>query len=378
MELVVFQSNLTLKGGAERVVFEIAKHYGARIYTAEYEKEKTFPEFKELEVNIIGKKTGILGNGRAAQGFSYGTAFYNYDLKGDYDVINAHVAPSHWIRNKNERVLWYCHTPLREIYDLYKFRMSMRSPLKRPLYAVGARFVRRMDRKVVHEVEMILANSENTNGRIKKYLGRDDAVVLPGAIDYREFVSGEYGKYFFYPSRFSPNKRQDFAIKAFEIFKKRKKGYKLIIAGDLSQDKFYLEYFDRVRSEAGRVGDVIIKKAITKKEMLELYQGCLAVLYPPINEDYGLVPLEAGAAEKPVIAVNEGGPRITVLDKKTGYLISDENEMAERMLELANDTGLAERMGREGRKNVVQNYSWKHFFEEFDRYLQKVKNWKHE
>ena len=52
-------------------------------------------------------------------------------------MINAHMAPSHWVRNKNERTLWYCHTPLRDIYDLYHYRMSMRKPYMRPVYMAG-------------------------------------------------------------------------------------------------------------------------------------------------------------------------------------------------------------------------------------------------
>ena len=52
--------------------------------------------------------------GRVSQGLNYGLSFYNFKIKEDYDVINAHIAPSHWIRNRNERVLWYVHTPLRD------------------------------------------------------------------------------------------------------------------------------------------------------------------------------------------------------------------------------------------------------------------------
>ncbi|MDE1870142.1 MAG: hypothetical protein KGH71_04125, partial [Candidatus Micrarchaeota archaeon] len=64
---------------------------------------------------------------RASQGMRAGYTFYNLKIKEDYDVINAHTSPSEWIRHKNPRVLWYCHTPIREVYDLYKFRMQNRA-----------------------------------------------------------------------------------------------------------------------------------------------------------------------------------------------------------------------------------------------------------
>ncbi len=373
MKLVITQANLVLRGGAEKVVLEIAKHYDAKIYTAEYDKNATFGGFADLDIDVIGKRTSFWGGSRAGQGLNYGTAFYNYLVKEDYDVINAHVAPSHWIRKRNERVLWYCHTPLREVYDLYDFRMSLRPSYKRPIYAAGARLVRQIDRRVVKDIELILANSNNTKGRISKYLHREDAEVLGGGIDYKEWHTGDYGKYFLYPSRISPNKRQEYAIAAFESFKRRKHGYKLIIAGNVSQDKFYLDYYEKVKKIAKGVGDVKIVNDPSDDAMRRLYAGALCVLYTPINEDYGLVPLEAGASEKPVIAVNEGGPKSTVVDGKTGYLVNSTDEMAMRMVDVAEDKKLAEKLGEAGRKNVIENYSWKVFFERFDRYLSKVK-----
>ncbi|MDE1811218.1 MAG: glycosyltransferase, partial [Candidatus Micrarchaeota archaeon] len=78
------------------------------------------------------------------------------------------------------------------------------------------------------------------------------------------------------------------------------------------------------------------------------------------------------ASGKPIIAVNEGGPRETVVDGKTGYLTSTPAEMAARMREVAEDSSLAERLGRNGRKRVISNYSWGSFFKGFDRELNKV------
>ncbi len=377
MKMVMVQSNLTLKGGAERVVLKIAQHYGATVYTAEYDPANTFPEFSDLDVSVIsrGKLPRLIPYGRAAQGISYGSAFYGFKVPGDYDVINAHMAPSHWARNRNERMVWYCHTPLREVYDMYKYRQSKRELYKRPLYAAGAAVVRTIDRRITGEIELILANSENTKSRISKYLGRGDAEVLNGGVDYKEYSNGGDGRYFLYPSRISPNKRQEYAIKAFRIFQKRKKGnnYKLILAGPVSKDPFYKGYYDRIVRFASSAGNVKVIGAVDDATLKGLYSRATAVLYPPIDEDYGLVPLEAMASGKPVIAVNSGGPKETIADRSTGFLVGSEEEMAERMLAVADSPSLSEDMGRAGVARIRKYYSWERFFRRFDRGLAKVR-----
>ena len=374
MKLVMTQANLTMKGGAERVVLKIAQHYKAPVYVAEYDKSKTFEEFGDLDVRVIAGSGNILPYGRAIQGLRYGLSFYNYKMDEDYDVINAHIAPSHWIRNRNERVLWYCHTPLRDIYDLYDYRMSLKKPHQKIVHGLGASVVKRIDQGVVRNIESIFANSKNTKARISKYLHRDDAMVLGGGIDYKKYFSNGTEKYFFYPSRISPNKRQDYVIRAFKAFRRNKaaKGYKLMLAGSVSKDPFYHNYYlEMVRMIDGDP-DIKVLVDVTEERLRDLYSKAAGVLYAPVNEDYGLVPLEAMASKKPIIAVNEGGPKETIINGKTGFLVNNETEMAERMAWVAEKPSLANAMGRNGRKLVEKKHSWAAFFREFDRGLKKV------
>ena len=375
MKLIITQANLTLKGGAERVVLKIAQHYDAKVYTAEYDPKKTFEGFADVDVETIGKSgiSKILPYGRASQGLNYGLSFYNFKIKEDYDAINAHIAPGHWIRNRNERVLWYVHTPLRDVYDLYQYRLSLKKIHQKPTYMLGTRAVKLIDQSVVRKIEGLIANSKNTQSRIEKYYGRHDSTVLGGGIDYKEYSNGGDDNYFFYVSRFSPNKRQDYAIEAFAEFKKRtKRKCELVIAGAVSRDKFYYDYYLRVVEMAKRVGDVKIIADPSDLAVRKLYSNCTAALYTPINEDYGLVPLEAMASGKPIITVNEGGPKETVTNGKTGYLVNSPEEMATRMNSIFEDRNLAERIGRNGRATVIKNYSWAGFFKEFDKKLKKV------
>jgi glycosyltransferase involved in cell wall biosynthesis len=375
LKLIITQANLTLKGGAERVVLKIAQHYKAKIYTAEYDPKNTFEGFRDLDIEVIGKQGMLkaMPYGRASQGLNYGLSFYGLRLRDDYDVINPHMAPSHWIRKNNPRVLWYCHTPLRDVYDLYHYRLSLKKLHEKPVHIIGTRFVKMIDQGVVRDIERIVANSYNVRSRIIKYYGRKDATVLGGGIEYKDFRKGEDEKYFLYPSRISPNKRQDFAIRAFANFKRDVKGYKLIIVGPVSQDKFYQSYYSKISALGNAIGNVEIITQVNDSTLNKLYSNCTAVLYPPLNEDYGLVPLEAMASYKPVIAVNDGGMRETIDDRKNGILINSIEEMSSAMKEVAENPHFAKELGKNGRDNVVKHYSWNRFFKEYDKILAQVK-----
>jgi len=369
------QSSLTIRGGDARVVLKIAQHYKAKIYTAEYSPNKTFEGFRDLDVEVIGKQ-GLLKAmpyGRVSQGLNYGLSFYGLKIKEDYDVINAHIAPSHWIRKNNERVLWYCHTPLRDVYDLYNYRMAQKKLHQKAVHMVGTRAVKMLDQGVVKDIEKIVTNSYNVRSRVIKYYGRKDATVLGGGIEYENFKAGDDYKFFFYPSRISPNKRQDYAIRAFAHFKRQVKGYKLVIAGPVSQDKSFQGYYTKIAVLAREIGDVEIISDMKDTRLSRLYSNCTAVLYPPLNEDYGLVPLEAMASHKPVIAVNDGGARETIENKKTGLLVNSIEEMGNAMREIAEHPALAKEMGKNGRERVEKYYSWKRFFLKYDKVLKEVK-----
>ncbi len=371
--MIVAQPYLNLMGGAEKVVLNIAQHYDAKIYTLEYKPSTTFEGFRNLDVEIIGKKIPLSEHlpYRASQGLNYGFNFYNLKVKEDYDLINAHISPSEWIRHKNERVLWYCHTPPREVYDLYATRMKNRSYKQKVLYAVLASSYRFVASNIVKQIEGIATNSENTRSRIMKNFSRNAAVINPG-VDYKEFYNKGAEKFFLYPSRIIPNKRQDFAIDAFAKFVRKSglKNYKLIIAGALSKDKEHQQYFEKLKSK--NVPGVAFKVNVGEKELHNLMSRCTAVLFAAINEDFGYVPVEAMASSKPVISVAEGGPSETVVNGKTGYLVNSPEEMADKMQYVVEHPDVAEQMGAEGRKRVIEKYSWESFFRKFDRLAAKV------
>ncbi len=202
MKLLLVQPYLNLRGGVERVILKIAQHYDAEIYTLEYNKAQTFEGFDGVNVQIIGKDVPLADKlpYRASQGLRYGYNFYNMRIKEEYDVINSHISPSEWIRHKNERVVWYCHTPPREVYDLYETRMQNRSYRQKLLYAALVGTYKLMSRGITKKIEEIATNSNTTKARIEKYYGREAKVINPG-IDAKDFQNDGDDSYFFYPSR---------------------------------------------------------------------------------------------------------------------------------------------------------------------------------
>ena len=120
---------------------------------------------------------------------------------------------------------------------------------------------------------------------------------------------------------------------------------------------------------AGNSGDVIFKRDPTESELLEAYRSSYCLLFPSLNEDWGMTPLEAMSFGKPVIAVNQGGPKESVVDGVTGYLVSPEpGAFADAMARLAGDPKLTRELG-EAATDRVQMYDWSHFVERFDAYL---------
>ncbi|MCX8200151.1 MAG: glycosyltransferase family 4 protein [Candidatus Micrarchaeota archaeon] len=373
MDVVLLQPFLHARGGLEKVVMEIARRYNPVIYTYRYVPDNTFAEFKQFDIRIVKPQITIPASvlsERVKWAIQSGEAFYSLKVKDDYDVINAHGTPSEWARNRNARMLWYCHTPNREAFDLYEWRMRQRGVIGKAVFWASIQFYKHFEREVVPKIEKIVTNSKNSQARIRKYLNRDSDIISPG-ITVSNYKNNGYKKYFFYPSRITPEKRFELAIEAFRKSGLHSKGYKLVIAGSLIPGRSEHEaYLHKIKQLIDGLGEIRVN--VPYLELLELYSNCTAVLFTPVDEDFGIVPLEAMASEKPVVAVDEGGPRETILHEKTGFLCKSTDEMATCMGLLASDITLVEKMGRAGRKHVAQNFTWDLFFREFDKALRDV------
>lgn len=361
MDIVITHNMLTSRGGAEKVILEIAEKFEpVAIYVLKYDPEGTYPEFSEFNVVEMGalRFQNLLGPLAAAR-------FSRLKLKEDYDVVNAHWSPSHWVRNRNPHCVWYCHSPSRAVYDLYDYRMKQFSlPMKFGHYFYSNAF-RRIDWSVCSKMDHIFANSRNVKKRVSEYLGADSEVLYPG-VDFELYGCKDYKKYFFCPGRIDPTKRIEYVISAFNEFRKKHPEFKLVIAGSL--DPKFQGYYNHLRSIFD--GEILLN--VDSKKMDELYSNCYCVLFAGMNEDFGITPLEGMASFKPVISVNEGGPKETIVDGETGYLVDGVSVMFEKMSYLADNFDVVERVGKVGRKRVVDMFSWNRFLKRFGEVCRRV------
>jgi starch synthase len=115
----------------------------------------------------------------------------------------------------------------------------------------------------------------------------------------------------------------------------------------------------RVEAERGRL--VWIAEMVPRAEVIKLYSGAAVFICPSVYEPFGLVNLEAMACETAVVATNVGGIPEIVVEGATGFLVgpTDAAELADRVNKLLRDPELAARMGRAGRRRVLDRFSWK-------------------
>lgn len=205
----------------------------------------------------------------------------------------------------------YCHTPMRYVWDRFEDYFG-NGPSARLLYGPMAHLLRRWDRRSSKRVDHFVANSAYVAERIRRYYGRDVGAVIPPPVDTDFFTPAKGGEsdgdYFLVVSALVPYKRVDLVLEAF-----RNRPEPLVVAGS-GPSRAMLERL------AGP--NVRFRGFVADDELRELYRGCRAVLLPGV-EDFGIVPLEAQACGKPVVALGEGGAVETVLDGETGVLFPD-------------------------------------------------------
>ncbi|KAJ6417100.1 hypothetical protein OIU84_002904 [Salix udensis] len=148
----------------------------------------------------------------------------------------------------------------------------------------------------------------------------------------------------------------------------------LTIAGGYdSRLRENVEYLDELKHLAAREGvssQISFITSCSTAERNKLLSQCLCVIYTPKDEHFGIVPLEAMAAHKPVIACNSGGPVETVKDAETGFLCDPNPEdFSLAMAKVIQDPQMASRMGGEARKHVAESFSTKIFGQHLNQYL---------
>jgi glycosyltransferase involved in cell wall biosynthesis len=235
-----------------------------------------------------------------------------------YDLVlsSSHCVAKSVITPGRARHLCYCHTPMRyawEQFDAYFGRQRVglvQSTLLRPILAGLARW----DRATSGRPDAYLTNSRHVASRIRRYYTRDATVVYPPVDTVFYHPDGTApGDHALVVSALVPYKRIDRAIEACALA-----GLPLKIVGT-GPDEASLRRLAR--------GDVEFLGNRSDEEIRDLYRGA-AVVVMPGEEDFGIVPLEAQACGRPVVALGCGGALETVVDGTTGILVQEESAAA--------------------------------------------------
>ena len=224
----------------------------------------------------------------------------------DFSKFDLIISSSHCVAKgakpgKNGLHICYCHTPMRYVWEMYDeyFGKEKAGLLTRTAMSIFAPLLRKWDVLSSRRVHYYIANSYNVARRISQYYNRKSDVIHP-PVDTSLFQLSETDKdYFLIVSALVPYKKVEIAIEAFNQI-----GKKLLIIGTGPESENLKSIAKENIEFLGWRGD---------DELAKFYAGCRALLFPGV-EDFGIVPLEAMACGKPVIAFGKGGALETVIN----------------------------------------------------------------
>lgn len=316
MKIAIVCDFLTKMGGAQKVLLALHQLYpDAPIHCLLYDEKGTNRQFKDCEIrpSSLQKLPALLRLRPKFLISRFTKAIEEFDFSKYDIVISINDSFSHGVITKPETYhLCYCNTPTRYLWDWHAEYLAE----NKIGYNIKGLFVQKLlhkqriwDRVSADRVDHFIANSENVKSRIKKYYRRDaDVVYPPVEVADIKMATEEPKNYFLIVSRLEPYKKIDLAILACNKLKK-----KLIIVGNGSAKK-YLEKIAGPTVEFSGWKD--------NAEVIQYYQNTKAFIFPG-EEDFGITPVEAMAAGRPVIAFGKGGTLESVIEGKTGLFFKD-------------------------------------------------------
>lgn len=339
------------KGGAENAVFEISRRLKKEgiivdLYTTiPINKAKKNYFYKVYHYNFY-KRIWLGRNWRRRLYKDTLEMLHLYFLhkkiakdidRRKYDIafINAslYIESPFILRFIKTKTIFYCHDPHdRLVYDKLN-EIPFNIGMLRIIYEKIIRLIRKwLDRNNFQKADYLFANSFYSQKTIKKTYGRESKVVYLG-VDAKKYSS-----------------------------KKREKKFDVLYIGSTSEfDGFRL--FLRVCSLLPK--KVVVRSILADQEWLtserlnEEYNLSRVVLALGVREPFGLIPIEAMSCSVPVIAVDEGGYKETVVDGATGFLVKKDSKIiVNKIMYLLNNQNIASEFGKNARKTVEEKWSW--------------------
>jgi len=301
MEIAFVCDWLTGMRGGEKCLKAICELYPeANIFTLAYYPEKFNGEFENhtIHTSFIQRLPGNGHNFRrylplfpkAIESFNFGS--YDLVVSFSHCVAKGAIVPEHIPH------ICYCHTPARYAWHMRETYLAGMNPLKRSVFSFALNQLKKWDIATANRVNYFIANSQHVQQRIDCCYNRDSQIVYPPVNVARFTISRSHHDYYLVLSAMVPYKCIDLAILAFN-----KNGRRLIVAGSGPE-------YSRLKALAKTNVEFVVHPDDRMVE--QLYGGCHALIFPG-EEDFGIVPLEAQACGKPVIAYAKGGALETII-----------------------------------------------------------------
>ena len=308
MGIAIFHDHMSFIGGGERSILTLADALDADLYVTDLDPELPgrmgFPQVRVTELKKV-PKTPLLRQTQQAKAFHHAEipAHDGYVFSGNWAIAAAETHTPN---------LWYCYTPARVFYDLEAAFLADLGPARRVAARTWIKRTRPKYEANVAHVQRIVSISQNIAARVRRYLHRDSDVVYP-PVDVSRYRFSRIGDFWLSVTRLSHEKRVGLQVEAFRTLPDER----LVIAGGAQvgvDARAFRRSLDPPRN-VEFVGEV------DETKLRELYANCRGLVVTSQAEDFGLTPIEAMAAGKAVLAVDEGGYRESLVPGKTGWLV---------------------------------------------------------
>jgi glycosyltransferase involved in cell wall biosynthesis len=316
MRVALVHDYLNQYGGAERVLEALHDLYpDAPVYTSIYDPEAMPATYRawDIRTSFMQRLPGWRTHFRRYF-LLYPAAFESFDLSG-YDLIisSSSAYAKGIIPPPHAYHICYCHTPMRFAWRTrdYVEREAI-GGLQATLLPLLLTYVRLWDVVSAGRVDAFIANSREVAGRIQRYYNRS-ATIIPPPVDLPYYMDAPDDAFYLAGGRLVPYKRLELAVEAFRVL-----GLPLKIFGAGR---------DRAALEALAAPNIEFLGHVSEDQRRDLFARCRAFIFPGA-EDFGITPLEAMAAGRPVIAYAAGGALDTVIDGATGRFFTQQTAAA--------------------------------------------------
>lgn len=383
MRVSLYYPWVYLTGGPERIIVELTarSRHQWTILTNRYEPENTFRDLNRVKI-IEMPRVSVRRTFRHAAAAGLRIALQKLPLNGSDALVVLSEGLGDFVVARNDRIptACICLTPLRAAFDtdyqsVYLKMHGNGAWRQAALHGAGGLY-RMMTRAAWRRYHRVFALSGEVRRRIR--LGglcpEEKVEVLHPGVDTSRFTpSDTFKSEFLVAGRIMWTKNIELAIDAFKLLLSNRpdlKHFRLTVAGII--DRKSRAYAAGLRERAAGWEQVRFLDFPSDEQILSLYRSAYTILYPPFNEDWGLVPIEAMACGKPVVAVNRGGPSESVVDGETGFLVEpNPKAFADAMERLADSPELARQLGRRARERALE-FDWKLYCGRIDDYIDEL------